>query len=150
MLSIDTNILFYALNGDSPRNETARSFLLSVQENDRVVLSELVLVELYGLLRNPAASPRPLSAAHAAEVVSRLRNHPKWRLVGFTLTSRGLHDRLWLHAAQPNFAFRRIYDARLALTLLDHGVTEFATANVRDFEGLGFEKVWNPLLSQET
>ena len=25
------------------------------------------------------------------------------------------------------------------------GVTEFAMANVKDFEGLGFRKVWNPL-----
>ncbi|MFM8358316.1 MAG: hypothetical protein ACKOET_07130 [Verrucomicrobiota bacterium] len=27
------------------------------------------------------------------------------------------------------------------------GVTEFATANVKDFEGFGFERVWNPLLT---
>jgi len=25
------------------------------------------------------------------------------------------------------------------------GVTEFATVNVNDFEGLGFQRVWNPL-----
>ena len=37
-------------------------------------------------------------------------------------------------------------DARLALTLRHHGVTEFATANLKDFEGFGFAKVWNPLL----
>ncbi len=24
------------------------------------------------------------------------------------------------------------------------GVTEFAAVNVKDFEGLGFHKVWNP------
>jgi uncharacterized protein len=148
MLSIDTNILFYALNADSPHNEVAREFLLSVQGDERVALSELVLVELYGLLRNAAASPRPLSPAQAVDVVSSFRNHPRWRLIGFPLTSRGLHDRLWLHAAEPNFAFRRIYDARLALTLLDQGVTEFATANVRDFEGLGFKRLWNPIAPQ--
>jgi hypothetical protein len=27
------------------------------------------------------------------------------------------------------------------------GVTEFATVNVKDYEGLGFRKVWNPLVS---
>jgi len=26
-----------------------------------------------------------------------------------------------------------------------HGVTEFATANVKDFEGFGFARVWNPI-----
>jgi hypothetical protein len=26
-----------------------------------------------------------------------------------------------------------------------HGVTRFATANMKDFQGLGFDQVWNPL-----
>ena len=47
--------------------------------------------------------------------------------------------------AEPEIAYRRVYDHRLALTLCQHGVTEFATANVRDFEGLGLGRVWNPL-----
>ena len=29
--------------------------------------------------------------------------------------------------------------------MIAQGVTEFATMNVKDFEGLGFRKVWNPL-----
>lgn len=32
-----------------------------------------------------------------------------------------------------------------AQTLPAHGVTEFATINVRDFQGLGFRRVWSPL-----
>jgi hypothetical protein len=27
-------------------------------------------------------------------------------------------------------------------------VTEFATANVKDFDGLGFRRAWNPLASR--
>ncbi|HNQ87881.1 MAG TPA: hypothetical protein PKM73_04530 [Verrucomicrobiota bacterium] len=42
-------------------------------------------------------------------------------------------------------AFRRIYDARCTLTLTAQGVTEFATVNVKDYESLGFRRVWNPL-----
>jgi len=48
-------------------------------------------------------------------------------------------------AAAPGFARRRVFDARLGLTLLHHGVTEFATANVKDFAGLGFQRVFSPL-----
>lgn len=44
-------------------------------------------------------------------------------------------------------AFRKLYDARSVLTMTAQGVTEFATANVKDFEGLGFRKVWNPIAS---
>jgi hypothetical protein len=49
--------------------------------------------------------------------------------------STALHDELWGLASQSAFAFRRIFDARLALVLRAHGVTEFATANVKDFQG---------------
>jgi uncharacterized protein len=43
---------------------------------------------------------------------------------------------------------RRLYDTRSALTMTAQGVTEFATMNVKDFKGLGFRKVWNPLARQ--
>ena len=52
---------------------------------------------------------------------------------------------VWPETARPGFAFRRIIDLRLARTLRHHGVTEFATTNVKDFNGQGFERVWNPL-----
>jgi hypothetical protein len=38
-----------------------------------------------------------------------------------------------------------VFDARLALTLRHHGVSEFATANIKDSAGFGFDRVWNPL-----
>ena len=38
-----------------------------------------------------------------------------------------------------------VFDARLALTLRHHGVTAFATANEKDFQEFGFERLWNPL-----
>jgi predicted nucleic acid-binding protein len=50
-------------------------------------------------------------------------------------------------AGTAEFGIRRIVDARLALTLRHHGVTVFATSNVKDFEGFGFTRVWNPLLT---
>ena len=33
----------------------------------------------------------------------------------------------------------------LPIPIRAFGVTEFATANVKDFDGFGFQKVWNPL-----
>ncbi|MBV5276226.1 MAG: hypothetical protein JZU52_22185, partial [Lamprocystis purpurea] len=54
-------------------------------------------------------------------------------------------DQVWALAGKPQFARRRIFDARIALTLLHHGVTELATANVKDFDGFGFQAVWNPV-----
>ena len=145
MLSIDTNILLHGFNQDSPQQGAAIRWLESVAKEENIGISEFILAEFYGLLRNPAVLKYPLSAQEAVQVVQIYRSHPRWRLIGFPTESRSLHDTLWQKARARDFAFRRLYDARTALTLIHHGVTEFATVNVKDFTGLGFHRVWNPL-----
>ena len=147
MLSIDANLLLYAFNNASPWHDDARDWLTSIQREEDVAISEFILAELYGLLRNPAVLKHPLPADEAVEVIQTYRTHPRWRLIGFPTESRPLHDTLWQRARAKDFAFRKIYDTRSALTMTSQGVTEFATVNVKDFEGLGFRKVWNPLAS---
>lgn len=145
MLSIDTNILFHAFNRDSPWHKPAFAWLTALPEGEEVAISEFILTEFYGLLRNPAVLEHPLDAADAVDVIQTYRTHPRWRLLGFPLESRSLHDALWQRARANHFAFRRIYDVRCALTLIAQGVTDWATVNVRDYEGHGFRRVWNPL-----
>ncbi|MBL9153512.1 MAG: PIN domain-containing protein [Verrucomicrobiales bacterium] len=145
MLSIDTNILFHGFNADSPCHEAAYAWLESIASIEEVALSEFILAEFHGLLRNPAVLKLPLSANEAVDVIQTYRSHPRWRLIGFPIESRVLHDSLWEKARSKNFAFRRLYDTRSALTMIAQGVTEFATTNVSDFQGLGFHRVWNPI-----
>ena len=145
MLSIDTNILLHGFNEDSPRNEAARAWLTSIQQKEEVAISEFILAEFYGLLRNPSVLKYPLPAAEAVEVIQIYRSHPRWRLIGFPAESRALHDLIWQKASVSTYAFRRFYDTRSALTMIAQGVTDLATANVKDFEGLGFQRVWNPI-----
>lgn len=47
-------------------------------------------------------------------------------------------DEVWKQAGRKNFAVRRIADLRLGLSLIRHGVTDFATANTQDFSNMGF------------
>lgn len=145
MLSIDTNLLLHAFNQDSPVHEAAYTWMLSIQGLEEVAISEFILAEFYRLLRNPKVLKHPLGAAEAVEVIQVYRSHPRWRLIGFPSESRPLHDALWRKAGLRSFAFRRVYDARSALTMIAQGVAEFATVNVKDFEDLGFKRVWNPL-----
>ena len=145
MLSIDTNILFHAFSVDSPRHEAAYHWIRTLRHREDVAISEFILAEFHGLLRNPAVLRHPLGAAEAVEAVQTYRRHPRWRLIGFPAESRPLHDALWRRATARTFGFRRLYDTRTALTLLAQGVTEFATTNTKDFEDLGFLRVWDPL-----
>lgn len=146
MISVDSNLLLYAYDADCPFHQASWNFLESLSKAD-VVISEFSLVEFYGLLRNSAVLSEPLKPDEAVDVVAGYRNHPRWIVAGFPEgATKRLHDQLWKLAAQPGFAFRRIYDARLALVLREYGVKEFATANVKDFESFGFKRVWNPLV----
>jgi len=145
MMSLDTNLLFHAYNADSPSHEAAFRWIASIQSSEDVAISEFILAEFYGLLRNPRILGEPLSAKSASGVIQTYRQHPRWRLIGFPAESRRLHDALWKKSASRDFLFRRLYDVRTAMTLMAQGVTEFATVNVKDFKGLGFERVWNPL-----
>lgn len=141
MISIDTNLLLYSLNRDCPEHERARSFVQQCSGRSDVAIAELVLLELYVLLRNPAVVAHPLGAAEAAQACRPLRTHPRWALI----ENAPVMARVWEIAAAPECPRRRVFDARIGLTLLHHGVSELATRNVKDFEGLGFERVFDPL-----
>ena len=76
MIGIDTNILIYARVASAPLRAKAVAFLEQCAAEPDVVLAELVLVELYLALRNPAILAPPLDAASAAAECQHLRSHP--------------------------------------------------------------------------
>lgn len=141
MLSLDTNILLYAQNRDCPEHKFAREFVEVCAARDNVAISELVLLEFYQLLRNPAVLSAPLSAPDAAAVCASWRDNPRWALI----ENAPVMDKVWAVAGRPNVARRAVFDARIALTLRHHGVTELATRNTADFEGFGFTRLINPI-----
>lgn len=141
MISLDTNILIYARVTGSPWYKGAAQFLQKLSERTDVVIAELVLVELYLALRNPTIITPALNGSTAAAQCDIFRKHPRWQLA----ENADIMKDVWPKAAQSGFARRRIIDVRLALTLQAHGVTDFATANTRDFLDLGFQRVWNPV-----
>jgi predicted nucleic acid-binding protein len=141
MIGIDTNIFIFARAANSPWQREAVDFLEGLASDPNVVVAELVLVELYLALRNPAIFSPALGAVEAEAECRLFRNHPSWALV----ENSDVMSRVWQEAAKHGSARRRIIDIRLAFTLQAHGVTDFATANPKDFQGLGFRRVWNPL-----
>lgn len=145
MISLDTNILLPAIETGNASHQQAAAFLESLYEDTEVVISEFILLELYGLLRNPAVLAKPLTPSAAVDVCETFRRHPRWQIIGFPPDSRTFHDALWQRLRAKNLARRRAYDLRVAAALVQQGVTRFATVNVKDFQDCGFARVWNPL-----
>ena len=141
----DTNLFIHAADPDSPNHARAREFfraLDSQTDGSEFVLCELVLIELYMQLRNAAVFVKPYTAKESAAYCQALKQNPKWRCVDY---DNAVSTKLWQWASTTKFGFRRIIDARLGLTLRHHGVTHLASANVKDFQEFGFQRVWNPM-----
>jgi toxin-antitoxin system PIN domain toxin len=145
MTSCDTNVLFAALDEASVYHTAARAYLERMMQSEQFALCELVLVELYGLLRNPTVSKHPLNGVDATQIIQRFRSHPCWLILDYPGSQSEIMKQLWTLASKADFPYRKVYDARLALTLRHHGITEFATRNIKDFQGFGFKKLWDPL-----
>lgn len=141
MISFDTNLLFPALEPSHRDHAAARRFVEGLEGT--VALSELVLMELYVLVRNPVVCRRPLGPGAAVALVEKLRTGTRWRLLD---APEGLMTEVWKRAADPGFGRRRIFDARLAVSLVRQGVRRFATRNVTDFARFGFDEVFDPLV----
>ncbi len=143
MLTADTNILIHAADPDSLHHSRAREFFVGVSNaGEEFVLCELVLIELYMQLRNPAVFAKPYSAREASDYCLALKQNPLWRCVDY---DPAISDGLWKYASSTRAGFRHIIDARLALSLRHHGVDRLATVNVKHFKEFGFTRVWNPL-----
>ncbi|MEX1118011.1 MAG: TA system VapC family ribonuclease toxin [Terrimicrobiaceae bacterium] len=143
MLTADTNLFIHAADPDSPRHEPAVAFFAAVARGkEEFVLCELVMVELYMQLRNPAIFAKPYTARESAAYCAALRSNPAWRCVDYDPL---VSAKLWMWALETKAGFRQIIDARIAFTLLHHGVRRLATVNVKHFKGFGFVEVWNPV-----
>lgn len=141
MLAFDTNLVVHACNTRSPHYVDTRAFPQGLSQRDDVLVCELMLVAVYLKTRNPAVLTKPYTSREAAVFCDAFRANPRWVLV----ESAPVMPEVWRLTSQPGFAFRRIIDTRLTLTLRHHGVTEFATTNTKDFGIFGFKRVWNPL-----
>ena len=143
MLTADTNLFIHAADPDSVFHDSAKLFFQSVSSaGEEFVVCELVLVELFILLRNPAVFKKPYTATEAAGYCRALKSNPEWRCIDY---DAAVSAKLWEYVSKSKAGYRHIIDARLALTLRHHGVNNFATMNTKHFEHFGFQNVWNPL-----
>lgn len=143
MVSFDTNVAYEFFDERSPFHAKACQLFDGLSDNPSVIVAEQMLVELYVLLRNPVVTRRPPSPAAAVAAIERIRSNPAWRIVDVP-DKRSFMDAVWKRVATPQFAYRRIYDIRLAQTLIHHGVDTFYTRNLKDFRDVGFARVVDP------
>ena len=147
MKSLDTNILLYAINQDCAEHQICKAVVnKALTERDSWVIADQVWFELYRLLRNPVVLQEPLTAEQAGSCIKWYRESSGWLQCAW---EPALMKELYPYWQDNAFSARNSYDLKLAVTLKNHGVTDFYTRNKKDFERLGFFTVHNPLESNE-
>lgn len=133
---IDSNILIYAINADSPKNKKAQEFLTE-NLNDLEIAHQNILETIRVLTHQKFSKPMELKTALAAiQAITQ-----SCRIISPTQTTYYL----WLELVKKyGLAGNRIFDAYLAATALSNGIDAVATDNVSDFKKFKSLKVNNP------
>ena len=140
---IDTNILVYALDTESPFHLKAINFVNSTARGElEIGISPQVVGELYATITNPRKASHPLPPNEAIAAITSIweaeniqRIFPKQQTLELTLD-------LVKHYQLKSMDF---FDAQIVATMLDNGVSTIYTVNEQDFAMFEEIKALNPL-----
>jgi predicted nucleic acid-binding protein len=142
--AIDSNILVYAYNLDSPLNSRASAFLEEdiLTGNIKACLPYQSLYEFYAIITDPKRVEKPVESKEAKgviEVYIGARNIPK--IYPRKSNLKNTFDLL----SKYNITRQEIFDFIFVATLLDNAVDGIITRNTKHFERFEFLSVLNPL-----
>lgn len=133
---IDSNILIYAINADSPKHKKAQQFLQK-HIKDLEVTHQNVLETIRVLTHSKFPHPMKISATLLAiEAIIK-----QARLISPTLTTYYLSLQL---IRKYKLSGNRIFDGYLAATALSNDIKTIATDNTKDFKKFTGLKTINP------
>jgi len=133
-VGVDTNVLFYSLNKETPFHKEARENLALLVEKGQAVIAQQNLVELVVALTKRGIAPQEASsyAKYFSEII------PIVRPTGKTLM-------LFLdHVRKAALQGVRLFDLYLALTFISNGVDHLYTYNKKDFQNIEDLRLWPP------
>ena len=138
---LDTNVLVYATNEDSPFHPQARQIL------DRALSGELeaaitlqILAEYYAVITDPRRVDHPLTPEEAREQIEALLAGE----IQLLPLQEGTSHRLVELGERYEIRAQEIYDAQVVATLLEGGIPLLWTANEQDFRRYQEIEVHNP------
>jgi predicted nucleic acid-binding protein len=147
MYAIDTNLLIYTHNIDSPLHESAKNFIEKVMnERDQngelsVCIPAQVFVEFISVVTSKKV-PKPLSINQGKDIVQDYLNAGAKIIVPQTTYLQNFLELLAKITSR-----KQIFDVAIATILKDNLISGIYTVNVDDFKDFDFLEVINPLAS---
>lgn len=133
---LDTNILIYAYDRESPFHIRAVDVILASKESaNNIVIAQQNIVEFCNVLNITYHIPYTSIVEDTKDIMKDLP------VIGPRSTSLSVFLKLLKNYKKTS---QYIFDLYLAATMLDNGVTHIITANERDFVGIKGISVYNP------
>lgn len=144
MIALDTNIIVYAHRAETEHHAKAARLIRGLAEGDSPwALPWPCVYEFLRVVTHPRVFDPPSSIEEAVETIEALLDSPSVHLLGEGPAHRGLLRRMVLDGqARGNL----VHDAHLAALAVEHGVTEFLSAD-GDFARFRALRVRNPFTS---
>ena len=132
---IDTNILVYAYTDSDPQKQSIALQLLEKCWKREVIYAVSLqnLAEFFVVITKKVS--RPIPAEHAHKVISDILHYSHWRVI------KSSQNTLLQATRKENAHF---WDALLAETMLENGITHLYTENMKDFSTLEYVQTKNP------
>jgi predicted nucleic acid-binding protein len=134
----DTSVLVYAFdNSDKTKHSVCLKMIDDMKEKmEKGILSTQVLMELYNVITRHIT--RPISPKDAAYIVDTFAVAESWVKLDYNLPTVR-------HAVRSSAETgTKIWDALIAETMKENGVTTIITENEKDFKKIPGIKVMNP------
>jgi toxin-antitoxin system PIN domain toxin len=143
MLVVDTNILVYATDADSPFHGKARSWLDKRRaQPDAWYITWSILYEFLRVTTHPRVLRRPWNAPEAWAFVAALLDSPGLDVL--VPTSRHAEIAREVITEFPFVSGNLFHDAHIAVLMREHGIRQICTRDT-DFHRFTFVEVVDPL-----
>lgn len=137
---LDTNVLVYATNTDSPFYAHARELLdQAISGELQASLTPQILAEYYAVITDARRVARPLTPKQARRQIETLL-----QVLPLVSLQEGTSQRMVELAERYEIRAQEIYDAQVVAAMLDHGIPMILTANDQDFQRFREITVRNP------
>lgn len=143
MIVVDTNILIYAADADSPFHTVSRNWLDNQRRRpDAWYITWPILYEFLRVTTHPRVMRRPWSVEQAWKFVLALLDSPGLGLLVPTHRHADVAGQVF--AEVPHLSGNLLHDTHTAILMREHGIRRICTRDM-DFHRFSFLEVVDPL-----
>lgn len=142
MFVVDTNVLVYAADRDSPYHDRCVALVQRLrQDSSAWYLTWNVVYEFVRVVTHPKVMRRPWTLAHAWGFIEALFASPSLGMLVHTDRHTAVASSVWTDV--PSISGNLVYDAHTAVLMKEHGIRRLYTRDT-DFHRFPFLEPLDP------